>query len=212
MKTLLKTLLVTGCLMFAAFTAPAQTLPGAVTNTPQPIVVISQLPGVYPSSVYNGTSNAVIKGNTTTNFLVPVTNTVVANGVTNSYTNLVPSQVWAVSEHPTAGLSMNWYNPGITATNGTNIISLVRSFDNGNTYEGTAFLLLSNVLPTAVQQAALGGADTNTTLFDIYGISNATHIGILSIQNNGGATAWCSNVFLNLNLNSPLTYSTPAPR
>lgn len=173
----------------------------------QPIIVTSQVPGVY-SSTFNGGTN-VIKGGTTNTYYTLQTNSY----PTYTNTNALPSITWAVSEHPTVGLSLYWFTPNNTTTNGSNVFKLVKSYDNGNTFETTPSILLTNILPTALQQVALGTGNTNVSVYDI-ACSNATHIGLVEIDGVGTAnlTNYCSNVVISVNMNSPLGYSYPAPR
>ena len=179
--------------------ARAQTLPGSVTNVPQPNTVISQLPGIYSTIINGGTNN--IAGLTTNSYTVAVTN-VGADGRTNVTT--FPTVIQAVSEHQNVGLGIYEACQGnANATNGGTVYALCRSFDNANTFETTPYKYVTNTPPTAPN------GFTNIFLYDIP-VTNATHIAIVSIGNTGTTAVTRTNVDVYWNLNSDLKYTTPA--
>jgi hypothetical protein len=166
------------------------------------------LPGVY-QAVFNGVVEfgggaTSITGGTTNFYLTQVVS------AATGFTNAVPTITWHVSGHPNCGLAINYSSFTNTATNGSNIFKLVRSYDDGATYEGTPFLLLTNVLPTAAQMAAEGGAFTNCSLFDLV-VPNATDVGMVEIDATGTNYA-LTNVQFNLHLGDAVTYTYPLPR
>lgn len=200
MKNLFKIISVSVLLFFAVFTASAQ----LGTNTT--VTVGNVMGGIY-STRFNGGTNVIAVATTNVNWTL----------VTNAYstytnTNQIPTVNFPVSMHANVGFTVYWFNPTITATNGSNIIKLVRSFDNGNTYETAPFAIYTNVLPTAVQQAALGVAQTNVWCFDVP-VTNATHVGIAEIDSSSGnATGWFSNYTVNVNMNNNSVWTVPGPR
>lgn len=126
----------------------------------------------------------------------------VAASTTGTYTAAVP-----VAQHANVGIGLTYNcNPG--ATNGNVIVTLAKSYDNGNTYETTPSIKLTNALPTAVQFAA---NSTNwVALYDL-SVPNATHLEVVSIQNtaSGGPI---TNLAVYMNLNNNTVWTVPAQR
>lgn len=199
MKKLFSTILLTAALALSSFAQQQFLGTNAVS---------------YPSGGYAGFFGSTFNGGTN-NFTGATTNTyfVLQTNVYATYTNTnaIPSITWPVAMHPNVGLVFTYWSLVNTSTNGSNIFKLVRSFDNGATYETTPFLTLTNILPTALQMLALGAAQTNTVCFDV-GVTNATHLGIQEIDNTGVNTIHLTNVSVGLNLNNPTTFTLPAPR
>lgn len=124
----------------------------------------------------------------------------VAASATGTYTAAVP-----VGQHANVGIGLSYNcNPG--ATNGNVIVTLAKSYDNGNTYETTPSIKLTNALPTALQFAA--NATNYVALYDL-SVPNATHLEVVSVQNtaSGGPI---TNLSVYMNLNNNTVWTVPA--
>lgn len=160
----------------------------------------AQVAGNYSTTFVGGTSS--LGAATTNTYVMGYVNGTNANAPTLN-----------CSEHPDVGLIV--YYAGTTAfTNGNFKLSVFRSYDNGNTYETTAFTNISIALPT------VGGAGTtNETVFDLR-VPNANQLAIGSIGNTCAA-GYATNVYVNWNINTPrhlkqdasssAPYGTPTP-
>lgn len=131
------------------------------------------------------------------------TNNIAANTTVSTITNVtVP-----VAQHPNVGVEVI-YNCWTGATNGNFILNLAKSYDNGNTYETTPSISLTNALPTALQFAA--GKTNFVVDFDL-SVPNATFLQTSSMQNTatGGNV---TNVQVIFNLNNQTVWNVPAQR
>lgn len=168
----------------------------------------AQQAGVYPTLLIGGT-NGVLHGVTNT-YSTLTTNTYAGN------TNIVnfPNNVQSVAEHGTVGFMLSSSDANPSATNCNLVVLLSQSFDNGNTFETVPSIILTNALPTAIQQSLNGvnGFTNRVALFTITGLA-CTHVAIAGIGNTGNAAAQdVTNLFALFSLQNQRVFTQAAVR
>lgn len=183
--------------LFSILTALALAIPAS-----------AQQAGVYFSNLLTGGTNGVVHGATNT-YTTLTTNTFAGVSQVVNF----PVEIREVRDHSTIGIELNYSDANPAATNAAIVLLISQSNDNGNTFETTPSIILTNQFPTALQQSVngLNGFTNRCALFTIGNLS-ATHIAV-AIGNTGTTAAQdVTNLALVFCIPQGRAYEEPARR